>query len=192
MGGLMLVFSLFFVVGAVVTGIRYVSPSSYLRAVIGWGLMASLLIATGVGLWYLKKWAAVAFSVLTAVCASVVFLQAFRGLTRPIPGRADWLGFPFALILLIPSGITVKVWRSLGRAHNVDPALLGAILIRESHMRWGNEIAGAGVGVGPFQLTVTSNSGVTAAQANDLSWAANYAANMLDSNMDWFIANRPT
>ena len=68
-------------------------------------------------------------------------------------------------------------------ANSIDPSLLGAIGIRETGFQDVNERGGTHVGVGVFQLTVTSTSGVTAAQANDLSWAANYAAAMLQSNM---------
>jgi hypothetical protein len=46
-----------------------------------------------------------------------------------------------------------------------------------------NENGGANVGVGVFQLTVTPNSGVTSDRANNVAWAANYAANMLATNM---------
>lgn len=34
-----------------------------------------------------------------------------------------------------------------------------------------------------LQITVSPTSGVTAAQAGDLQWAANYAANLLNTNM---------
>jgi hypothetical protein len=43
----------------------------------------------------------------------------------------------------------------------------------------------AGVGVGVFQITVSPTSGVTAAQAGNLTWAANYAGNLLSSNMSY-------
>jgi RHS repeat-associated protein len=76
-------------------------------------------------------------------------------------------------------------------ANNVDPALLAAIGVEESGFQNRNENDGAGVGVGVFQVTVSPSSGVTAAQAANLAWAANYAAAMLDANMDTLGANFP-
>src|SRR5262249_49250687 len=54
-----------------------------------------------------------------------------------------------------------------------------------------NEQDGAGVGVGVFQITVAQGSGVTAAQAQNFRWAANYAANMLGTNMDAIAGSFP-
>lgn len=59
---------------------------------------------------------------------------------------------------------------------------MAAIGVRESGFQNRNENDGTGVGVGVFQITVSSQSGVTAAQASNLSWAANYAANLMASN----------
>ncbi len=77
-------------------------------------------------------------------------------------------------------------------ANNVDPALLGAIILRESDARNINENDGAGVGVGWFQLTVSPGSGVTADCAMSLACAANEAAQMLASNMDYLDSTFPT
>jgi hypothetical protein len=66
---------------------------------------------------------------------------------------------------------------------DIDPALLAAIGVLETDFRKVNENGGANVGVGVFQLTVTPNSGVTSDQANNVTWAANYAATMLATNM---------
>jgi hypothetical protein len=49
----------------------------------------------------------------------------------------------------------------------------------------------SGVGVGVFQITVSPSSGVTAAQASDLPFAANYAAGMLQSNMNTLSGRYP-
>ncbi len=76
-------------------------------------------------------------------------------------------------------------------AHNIDPSLLSAIGLRESNWRDVTEVDGAGVGVGVFQLTVSSASGVTTAQAQNLGWSANYAANMLSSNRALLAAAHP-
>jgi hypothetical protein len=79
-----------------------------------------------------------------------------------------------------------------GDAHGVDPALLAAIGIRESGLNNDKaEVDGAGLGVGIFQLTVSPTSGVTAEQAKDLTFSANYAAKMLGTNMATLAAAHP-
>ena len=74
---------------------------------------------------------------------------------------------------------------------SIDWTLLAAIGVRETGFRNLNEADGAGVGVGVFQITVSPKSGVTAAQAGNLTWAANYAANLLASNMATLAAAHP-
>jgi RHS repeat-associated protein len=76
-------------------------------------------------------------------------------------------------------------------ANDIDPALLAAVGVLESGFRNVNERGGANVGVGVFQLTVAPGSGVTAAQAGDLTWAGNYAANMLNSNTNYLAGKFP-
>jgi hypothetical protein len=76
-------------------------------------------------------------------------------------------------------------------ANSIDPALLAAIGVLESNFRNVNENGGANVGVGVFQLTVSPGSGVTAVQAGDLTWASNYAANMLNNNTNYLAAKFP-
>jgi hypothetical protein len=110
MGGLLLIFVPFFVLGAAVAGISYVLPAYRLRAAIGFGLMAVVFVVVGVGLLYLRKWAAVAFSIMTAGYGFVAIRQAVAGITHPVPGRADWLGFVFGIIALLPSFLTIKGW----------------------------------------------------------------------------------
>lgn len=63
--------------------------------------------------------------------------------------------------------------------HGIDPRMLGAIAVKESH---GLNIAerGKGKGMGVFQLT--NQPGVTAAQAYNIPFAADYAAGMLAAN----------
>jgi len=84
-----------------------------------------------------------------------------------------------------------SVIQSAATANGIDPDLLAAIAVRETGFQDINENDGAGVGVGVFQITVSSTSGVTAAQANNLPWAANYAANMLSTNMDFLQDAHP-
>ena len=76
-------------------------------------------------------------------------------------------------------------WSTLDSAANGNwdgAALLAAVGVRESGFQNVNENDGAGVGVGVFQITVSPTSAVTAAQAGNLTWAANYAENMLTTN----------
>jgi hypothetical protein len=73
----------------------------------------------------------------------------------------------------------------------IDRTLLAAIGIRESGFTNKNVADGAGVGVGVFQITVSPKSGVTAAQAGNLTWAANWAANYLAGNTMKLAQNFP-
>jgi hypothetical protein len=87
------------------------------------------------------------------------------------------------------------VWdtiQSAADANNIDPSLLAAIAVRESGGNNVSESDGAGVGVGVFQLTVSPTSGVTFMEASDTTWAANYAAGMLSSNMNQLDALFPS
>jgi RHS repeat-associated protein len=67
--------------------------------------------------------------------------------------------------------------------------MLAAVGVRETGFHNITEVDGAGVGVGVFQITVSPTSGVTAAQASDFTWAASYAAQLLNSNMS-YLANQ--
>jgi hypothetical protein len=73
----------------------------------------------------------------------------------------------------------------------IDWTILAAIGIRESGFVNISEVDGAGVGVGVFQITVSATSGVTAQQAGSLTWAANYAAQLLNSNMTYLASQFP-
>ncbi len=64
--------------------------------------------------------------------------------------------------------------------------MLAALAIRESNVENGSEKDGAGVGVGVFQISVPANA--TYAQAANLTWAANDAANMLNNNMTYLAS----
>lgn len=85
-------------------------------------------------------------------------------------------------------------WSTLTQAastHGIDASLLAAVGVRESGFQNVMEHDGAGVGVGIFQITVSPSSGVTIAQAQDLNFSANYAANMLSSNMSILSGRYP-
>jgi RHS repeat-associated protein len=78
--------------------------------------------------------------------------------------------------------------QSAADANDIDPAMLAAIGIRETGFQNVRE-KGGGPGVGVFQITVNNKTNVTAAQAQDLTWAASQAANMLNWNMN-YLANK--
>ena len=97
-----------------------------------------------------------------------------------------------AMIGVLNRALTKKdVLVTAANQNGVDWGLLGAIGIIESGFRGGNEIAGTGVGVGVFQITVTRKSGVTATQANNLAWAANWTAGELARNASNLAAAIP-
>jgi len=79
---------------------------------------------------------------------------------------------------------------------SIDWTMLAAIGLRESAFQDKNENDGAGVGVGVFQITVRNNNqdpanGPTVDQANDFTWAASYAAQLLNSNMNYLSGRFP-
>ena len=76
-----------------------------------------------------------------------------------------------------------SVLQAAAEAHDIDTALLAAIGVRETGFENVQEKlpnGKNGPGMGVFQLT--NQPGVTKAQAFDLTFAANYAANMLSNN----------
>jgi RHS repeat-associated protein len=75
-------------------------------------------------------------------------------------------------------------------ANGIDPALLAAIGIRETGYQ---NIAqqGGGDGKGVYQIDTGKNPSVTSAQAYDIQYASNYAANMLSSNFDRLLSQHP-
>jgi RHS repeat-associated protein len=83
------------------------------------------------------------------------------------------------------------VLSTAGRTNNISAALLAAVGVRESGFRNVSEFDGKGVGVGVFQLTVSGGSRVSAAQAANLPWAANFAASLLHSNMTTLATTFP-
>jgi len=75
-------------------------------------------------------------------------------------------------------------------ANGIVPSMLAAIGIRETGFR---NIAqsGGGQGRGIFQIDLGQNPSVTSAQADDPSFAANFAAQMLASNMTALSTDHP-
>ena len=107
MGGLALVFSALLLLGGTFTIVRY-PPSSPWHVLPLIAVVVTLIIG-GLGLFYLRKWAALLVSVLALWVATWELKDALH----PIPGRADWLGFVFAILLAIPLILTAVSWRTL-------------------------------------------------------------------------------
>jgi len=107
LGGLALLFAGVLFVGGIFTILRY-PPRSVGDCA---GLLA-VIVALGVGglgLFYLRKWAALLFSGMTLCVATWEIKSALV----PIPGNASWLGFIFAVPFVIPAILTVMFWRTL-------------------------------------------------------------------------------
>jgi hypothetical protein len=71
-------------------------------------------------------------------------------------------------------------------SHGIDPALLGAVALRETDFR--NIDQPDGMGRGWFQIDLGAHPDISWAQAHDLVFAANWAANYLADNMA-YLAN---
>ena len=74
--------------------------------------------------------------------------------------------------------------------YNIDPALLGAIGIRETGFL-NKPQDGGGLGRGTFQIDLGAHPDVTEVQAYDLTFSANYAAKVLANNMALLGARFP-
>jgi len=76
-------------------------------------------------------------------------------------------------------------------ANGVSPALVAAIGVRETGFRSIPQRCGGGQGAGRFQIDLAQNPSVTAAQAYNIAYAANFTANMLATNMATLAAKYP-
>ena len=70
------------------------------------------LAVIGLGLLQLRKWAALSFSVLT-LCLAVLGVWTAIHPVASRPGDANWLGFIYAALFIIPTILTVKYWHIL-------------------------------------------------------------------------------
>jgi hypothetical protein len=84
-----------------------------------------------------------------------------------------------------------STFQSAVQGTSIPWQLLAAIAIRETGVLNTTEVDGAGVGVGIFQITVSPTSGVTAAQAGNSTFAANWAATLLSNNMATLSSEYP-
>src|SRR5260370_21170037 len=106
MGGFAIGFAALLFVGGILTVMRY-PPHSRLELIRPAAIIA-VLIAGGLGLLYLKKWAALIVSLSALWVAS----WEIRDALHPTPGDANWLGFVFAILLAVPSILTGVYWRT--------------------------------------------------------------------------------
>jgi hypothetical protein len=72
-----------------------------------------------------------------------------------------------------------------GAANGVDPAILASIGLYESNFQ-PNAMQKGGQGVGAFQIDLGQHPNVTVAQAQNLGWAANYAAGLIMNSFNLY------
>jgi len=72
-------------------------------------LILSALIILSIGMFYLRKWAAVGFSLLCCFFAFVLLSDPFPLAAKP----PDWPGFIAGFLFMIPAVLTVTQWRLL-------------------------------------------------------------------------------
>jgi hypothetical protein len=72
---------------------------------------AAAIASVGLGLIYLKKWAAILLSVLLLYPAFWSIRFALE--PAPRPGDENWLGYIYGVLLILPAILTVKCWRTL-------------------------------------------------------------------------------
>jgi len=76
-------------------------------------VVISALIAAGVGLFFLLRWAAIMISLMALLVASLQITEALNPAPNPQPGTANWLGYVFATLFAIPAILTVLCWHNL-------------------------------------------------------------------------------
>jgi hypothetical protein len=107
-GGLTLFYS-----AALLSVVVFVPRFSALRTTVAdYGLLVVFVgvgAVLGIGLLYVRRWAAVGVSILALFPAFWCVLTALH----PIPGNANWLGFVFALPLVSPAIFTAIYWNTL-------------------------------------------------------------------------------
>jgi RHS repeat-associated protein len=128
----------------------------------------------------------------TATPWSLLSVNCRNALTTAMPNTP-----PSAMLAALGRALgDQSVFQSATAGTNISWIMLAAIAIRETGVQDLNENDGAGVGVGVFQITVTNNNqnpanGPTAAEANNLAWAAGFAANLLNTDMAQLGAKFP-
>ena len=75
-------------------------------------VIIGLQIVVGIGLVRPRKWAALALSTSLLYPAFWLLHGAIKP-SNPQPGDANWLGYIYASLLLLPAILTVKYWNTL-------------------------------------------------------------------------------
>ena len=73
-----------------------------------WPILSALIIL-GIGMFYLRKWAAVGFSLICCFIAFLLFSDPFPLAAKP----PDWPNFIAGFLFMIPAVLTVTQWRVL-------------------------------------------------------------------------------
>jgi hypothetical protein len=107
LAGFTLSFAALLIGGGIVTTVRY--PPRAAWDVLPLTALVVILIIAGIGLFYLRKWAALVVSLMALYVAT----WQVEGALHPIPGYANWVGFLFAVLLAIPAILTAVYWRTL-------------------------------------------------------------------------------
>jgi hypothetical protein len=115
MGGFLLYFALgvlsmgvFALAGGSVRLPRPAVPLAFCIRLVGTTVVFAV---TGLGLFGLRKWAALLFSMATLYVAFWAVKDALH--PTPIPSDWNWLGFLYAALLIVPPILTLKYWRML-------------------------------------------------------------------------------
>lgn len=87
-------------------------PREVTMAGILWSVGLEVAFALlGLGLIFLRKWAALVLSLLTLCLAFLAFEDALR--PSSIPGEWTWVGYVFGILLIFPTIMTARYWRVL-------------------------------------------------------------------------------
>ena len=97
--------------------INQMSRTEIVRFVFG----CAILLALGLGLFFLRKWAALAFSAASLYWCYETFNEGLREINHHESGEWYWGAFVFAIVLLSPTVLTVKYWRALKWREALSP-----------------------------------------------------------------------
>jgi hypothetical protein len=111
MGGYALAVAVFSPFVIIVQIRRYPHPSAWEIARLAAFVLASAV--AGIGLFRLKKWAALTISAIGLWAAVWTLGDTLRQISHPAPGDAPWVGFLIAGLFIVPSVVTGVYWRDL-------------------------------------------------------------------------------
>ena len=76
-------------------------------------LLGAILLSMGLGLLFLRKWAALAFASATLCWSYEALSEGVSGIFHHTPGEWYWTGFISAIMLFSPTILTIKYWGTL-------------------------------------------------------------------------------